>query len=247
MSPPRTAPARPRAPGRAADASARPGHPTPGRRSAGAAGPWQAGVPDRVLALGAGLLFALAWGLLLALAAGLAGPTRAGAQPPGDEPWPPGLHHVFPTHRGRLGIEIQTLTPELRAFMEAPEDRGLLVAKVEPGRAGEKAGLRVGDVLVAAGDAPLRRPYDLVRRLARVPAGESIALGVVRKGESLTVSAAPEGEATPWVDPEQWGDWIDRGMSEGSEQLREKLRDLERRLEELERKLEDPDAPGQAT
>ena len=171
-------------------------------------------------------------------------PTGAAGQP-----WEPPLHHVFPAHRGRIGIEIQSMTPELREHMKAPSDQGLLVSRVKPGSAGERAGLKVGDVIVSAGGDPLLRPFDLVRRIGRVPEGDVLELGVVRDGEEQTLEVNPEGAAMPWIDPDHWGEWIERGMREGSEHLRDQLRELERRLEELERKMEQtpPADSGKAT
>ena len=137
------------------------------------------------------------------------------------------------------------MTPELREHMKAPRERGLLVTRVETGSAGERAGLQVGDVIVTADDEPLQEPFDLVRRTARVPAGAKMALSLVRDGKERTLKVAPDGEATPWMDPQQWGDWIERGMQQGSQELRHQLEQLERRLEELERKIYKSSQGGQ--
>jgi hypothetical protein len=77
-----------------------------------------------------------------------------------------------------------------------------------------------------------------VKAVARVPAGQKLALEVVRKGEARTFAVEPEGDAVPWTDVESWRDWIDRQMHEGGEQLRERLHELEDRLEQLERRLD---------
>ena len=83
--------------------------------------------------------------------------------------------------------------------------------------------------------------------MGRAAEGEPLEIGLVRDGEEHTVSVKPEGAASPWIDPEQWGEWIERGMQQGSEQLRNQLQELERRLEELERKFEQNPPPGQKT
>jgi tRNA(Phe) wybutosine-synthesizing methylase Tyw3 len=62
---------------------------------------------------------------------------------------------------------------------------------------------------------------------------------VVRNKKEETVVVRPEGEASPWIDPEYWRDWLDRGMREGSRELREQLEQLQRRLDELERKFDE--------
>ena len=164
-------------------------------------------------------------------------------------PWEAPLHHVFPTHRGRLGLEIQPMTPELREHLGAPADRGLLVVRVAPGSPAEHAGVRVGDVVTAAAGEPMAAPFDLVRRVGRVEEGETLELALVRDGEKKTLEVSPAGEATPWVDPEQWSAWLERGMREGSAQLRQRIDELERRLEELEERLRERDegTEGRAT
>ena len=144
---------------------------------------------------------------------------------------------AFWPHQGRLGVRIQGLTPELREFFQAPQDRGVLVAGMEESGRGAKAGLAVGDVILEAGGRALKRPYDLIRAVGRVPAGESLELHVVRGGEELSLEVEPEGEAASWVDPEFWGDWMRRGALHLGDELRRQLKDIERRLEKLEKHL----------
>lgn len=144
----------------------------------------------------------------------------------------------FP-HRGRIGVQLESMTPELRIFFDAPEDRGLLVARVEPGRAAARAGLLVGDVILSAGGEPAREPFDLVRMVAAAPAGEPIEFVVMRDGEERTLRIEPEGEPSPWADPERLGSWFEGKLKLGGRELRERIEQLERRLDDLERKLEE--------
>ncbi len=171
------------------------------------------------------------WTLLIVLAAGIA--AEAGAQPPHwmiDSPYMP--------HRGRIGVGVQPMTPELREFFKVPSDLGVLVAKVETDQPAAKAGVAVGDVIVSGGNQAIRQPFDLVKAVARVPAGEILELSVYRNGKKKTLEVEPEGEAVPWVDPNQWREWFDQRLHGGSGQLRERLKQLEERLEELERRLQ---------
>ena len=95
--------------------------------------------------------------------------------------------------RGRIGIEVQPMTAELRRFFDAPETRGILIVRVEEGRPAQAARLKVGDVVIAAAGEPLMRPQDLIAIVARVPAGEPLALTVVRKRKTRTIEVVPEG------------------------------------------------------
>jgi hypothetical protein len=141
--------------------------------------------------------------------------------------------------RSRIGVQVQPMTTELREHFHAPPDKGLLVTRVEPDGAAARAGVEVGDILVEAGSEPLTKPFDLLRIVNRVPAGETLEISAVREGKPLTFTLQPEGEGMPWLDPNYWRDWAQRGMRMGSEELQRQLHELDRRLKELERKLED--------
>src|SRR5258708_4887988 len=51
--------------------------------------------------------------------------------------------------RGYLGVELTELTPELRAHFGAPQDTGVMVARVVAGSPADKAGLKVGDIITS--------------------------------------------------------------------------------------------------
>jgi S1-C subfamily serine protease len=51
-----------------------------------------------------------------------------------------------------VGLEVEGMTAELRRYLGAPQDAGVLVTRVAAGRAAERSGIRVGDVLVRLGD-----------------------------------------------------------------------------------------------
>ena len=155
--------------------------------------------------------------------------------------WPP--DQPFMPHRGRIGVQVQPMSTELREHFGAPGDRGLLVNRVEPGRPAAQADLRVGDVIVDADGVPMREPFDLVRVVGGVPAGGALELRVVRDKREHVIKINPEGEPSLWLDPDRWGEMVEKGMRRGSEELRHRLDQLERRLEELERKLDQKNEP----
>ena len=146
--------------------------------------------------------------------------------------------HFFP-HRGRIGVQVESMTPELRGFFHAPHDRGVLVAQVEPDRPAAAAGLRVGDVIVSADGKPVTEPFDLIRKVAAAPAGEHIEFEIVRDGKERKLRIEPEGDPSLWADPDRLGTWLDEKLHHGSGDLRKRLDQLEKRLHELERKLEE--------
>jgi hypothetical protein len=141
--------------------------------------------------------------------------------------------------QGRIGIRVQSMTPELREYFEAPANRGVLITHVEPDQPASRAGLLVGDVIMTAGTRSVAEPLDLLRALNRVPAGETIDLTIIRAKGELRVQVQPDGEPNPWLDPEHWRDMLEDHLEEGSSELRQQLDKLQRRLEELEREFKE--------
>ncbi|RYD92714.1 MAG: trypsin-like serine protease, partial [Sphingomonadales bacterium] len=50
--------------------------------------------------------------------------------------------------RGYLGVGIQPMTEDIATSLGLPKDRGEIVARVEPGEAASRAGIRQGDVII---------------------------------------------------------------------------------------------------
>jgi len=85
--------------------------------------------------------------------------------------------------RGRLGVAIQDLTPELAETLEVPGDQGAVIAKVEEGSAAARAGLRSGDVVTAVDGRPVHSAADLRNRVGLIRVGTPVQLQVIRRGE----------------------------------------------------------------
>jgi serine protease Do len=82
---------------------------------------------------------------------------------------------------GRYGLEVEELTPELRARLGIDEPGGVVVAGVEPGGAAERAGLRPGDLILEADRKPIAGIPDLARALEGADEG---TLLLVRRGDA---------------------------------------------------------------
>ena len=97
-----------------------------------------------------------------------------------------------------LGIECLPVPAALRAHLNLPEKKGLLVGGVAKNSPAAAAGIAQYDVLVRAGDKPLAEPRDLI---AAVDAAKQSKLKIetIRGGRPRTV------EATPAKRPEQIG------------------------------------------
>ena len=131
---------------------------------------------------------------------------------------------------GRLGVQVSTMTEELRVAMGAPKDTGILVNRVQSDSAAKKAGIEVGDVLVEVAGEPIANVGDVWRALAGKEG--DVAVEVIREKRRRNLTAKIERQERAPVQIFQQNAELQREV----EELRAKLRDLERRLEKLERK-----------
>jgi len=92
-----------------------------------------------------------------------------------------------------LGLAPRHVARRLRRSVGLPERDGLLVRTVAEGGPAARAGLRQGDLLVAAGDRELAAPDDLYDVLDGVEAGQQLPLTVVRGVEELAVTVTFDG------------------------------------------------------
>jgi serine protease DegQ len=86
--------------------------------------------------------------------------------------------------RGQLGVVIQDLTPELAsAFKMGKHQRGAVVAEVQGGSAAEKAGLKVGDVVVDVDGKDIFGSAQLRNAVGLKQVGDRITVTVFRDGK----------------------------------------------------------------
>ena len=65
--------------------------------------------------------------------------------------------------RGRIGVAIQDLTPDLARALGTTRIEGALIARVEPGSSAQRAGLRSSDLIVAVNGVPIHNAADLAQ------------------------------------------------------------------------------------
>lgn len=81
-----------------------------------------------------------------------------------------------------MGVQVLPLTPELRRHFGVSEDRGVMVAKVEEDSPAERAGILVGDVIIAADGEDIRTTAALSRAVRAKKEGETVDVEVIRDG-----------------------------------------------------------------
>ncbi|MCX6544985.1 MAG: PDZ domain-containing protein [Acidobacteria bacterium] len=90
--------------------------------------------------------------------------------------------------RGRLGVTVQELTPELAAYFGVKD--GVLVSTVRADSPAAKAGIKAGDVITTVNDKPVTDASVLVAQL-RDKEGE-VTVGLSRDKKTLSVKATLE-------------------------------------------------------
>jgi S1-C subfamily serine protease len=95
--------------------------------------------------------------------------------------------------RGYIGVAGQNVPVHRRVvrFFNLPVESGVLVASVERGSPAEKAGLAMGDVIVAYGGAMVAGIDDLHRLLTDEAIGVKTPVTVIRHTEKLELELAP--------------------------------------------------------
>ena len=84
--------------------------------------------------------------------------------------------------RGRLGVMIQDVTPELAEALDLRTSEGAVITEVQAGSAADDAGLAAGDVVVAVDGTPVANGSELRNRIGLTPLGEKLEVTVLRDG-----------------------------------------------------------------
>lgn len=84
--------------------------------------------------------------------------------------------------RGRLGIGIQDLTPELAKAFNSNARQGAVVSQVEEQSPAEAAGIQVGDVIVAVNGKEVDGASELRNAIGLLRAGTKVKLSLLRDG-----------------------------------------------------------------
>ena len=90
--------------------------------------------------------------------------------------------------RGWLGVEIQSVTPEIANSLGMKENKGAIVANLVPGGPAAKAGFEQGDVITAIDGKTVADSRDLTRRVATVASGATAHFAVNRQGKSQDIA-----------------------------------------------------------
>jgi len=97
-----------------------------------------------------------------------------------------------------LGARMQTMTAELARSLGLPRPEGVLVTDLYPNSAGQRAGLRNGDVITSVAGNDVRDEGGVRYQFATQRPGARVPLVILRDGRQMTLTAnaeAPPGGA----------------------------------------------------
>jgi serine protease Do len=109
--------------------------------------------------------------------------------------------------RGRLGVQIGEVSKDVAESLGLGKARGAEVSLVESGGPADKAGIKVGDIILKFNGSMIDRSADLPRLVGGAPIGSRAIVTVWRKGAqqdiSTTIAALEEPKAAPKSAPKK--------------------------------------------
>ena len=99
-----------------------------------------------------------------------------------------------------LGVQLISLNPRIakehnrdpNSLVQLPERSGALIQSVIPNSPAEKAGLRRGDLVIAAENIAIKEPKALLDEVEKAQIGKSFLLNVLRNDEEIQINIKPE-------------------------------------------------------
>lgn len=93
-----------------------------------------------------------------------------------------------------LGISAQSLNPSLIQYYGLDTDHGVIIIDIQKGKAGDKAGLKVGDIILSVNNQEVRNNQDVIDIIntSYLKVGDRIRLLISRDGSELSVELTLE-------------------------------------------------------
>ncbi|MDX2151337.1 MAG: PDZ domain-containing protein [Bryobacteraceae bacterium] len=88
-----------------------------------------------------------------------------------------------------LGVSVVEVTSERAKALNLKEERGVEITRVEADSPAEKAGLKVGDVVLEYQGQRVEGTEQFIRLVRETPAGRAAKVGLVRGGQYQTIAA----------------------------------------------------------
>jgi serine protease Do len=92
--------------------------------------------------------------------------------------------------RGEIGVNAQTITPQLTAALDLPTNTGVILSDVYPESPAEEAGLQIGDVVLALDGKAMENGRQLTVNLYGKAEGALVSLVVLRGQDTIRTRVA---------------------------------------------------------
>ncbi len=89
--------------------------------------------------------------------------------------------------RGWFGVEVANITPELAESLGLSGTRGAIVGGIERGSPADRAGIRLGDVILGVGGQAVADLNSTLNAIADIPPGKTIQVTLLRKDREVTL------------------------------------------------------------
>ncbi|WP_242139958.1 Do family serine endopeptidase [Sphingomonas sp. CARO-RG-8B-R24-01] len=90
--------------------------------------------------------------------------------------------------RGYLGVGPQPIDDDLANSFGLQKNQGELLRQIEPGQPAEKAGLKVGDVVLRVNGQQVNPDQSLSYLVANITPGTRVPIDIVRQGRPMTIA-----------------------------------------------------------
>jgi len=99
-----------------------------------------------------------------------------------------------------LGVQLISLNPRIakehnrdpNSLVQLPERNGALIQSVIPNSPAEKAGLRRGDLVIAAENISIKEPKTLLDEVEKAQIGKVFLLNILRDNKEIQINIKPE-------------------------------------------------------
>ena len=89
-------------------------------------------------------------------------------------------------HRGLMGVIVNDLTPDVASSFGVTEDSGAVVSMVTPGSPADKAGLKVGDIILVLNNKKIKNAAGVRNYIGLQQVGAKFSVEFLRHGKSMT-------------------------------------------------------------
>ena len=100
------------------------------------------------------------------------------------------------------GVHVQAIDPVMQRYLRLPTSEGVIITDVEKRSSGERAGLKIGDVILEVDNQKINAPKDIIRVIDEglYKVGDKVTLTILRENNSVDVYLTLEEPKSKW-----WG------------------------------------------